>query len=93
MSKLTREVEAKGFVYFDWNVTSGDAGETTSSDQVYQNVIYKLKEGGSSVVLQHDIKGFSVAAVERIIKYGLTNGYTFDKLNTSSFAAHHRINN
>ena len=93
MTKLVNEVAARGFTYFDWNISSGDAGQTTSSDQVFENVIYALKEGGSSVVLQHDVKDYSVAAVERIINYGLANGYRFDKLDASSFTAHHRINN
>ena len=93
MTKLTNEVTARGFTYFDWNVTSGDAGGTTDSTAVYQNVINRVIRDGSSVVLQHDIKGFSVAAVERIIQWGLANGYTFKKLDATSFTAHHGINN
>ena len=93
MSQLAPEVEKRGFTYFDWNVLSGDAGETDSSDGVYNNVINALKEGGEYVVLQHDIKDFSVNAVERIIQYGLERGYIFDKLNADSFTAHHGVNN
>ena len=93
MSQLTEEVERRGFTYFDWNISSGDAGGATSSDQVYNNVVSQLKVGGSSVVLQHDIKGFSVAAVERIIQYGLANGFTFERLTAGSFTAHHGVNN
>lgn len=93
MSTLTNEVESRGFAYFDWNVTSGDAGETTSSDAVYHNVTNRVLRDGKSVVLQHDIKGFSVAAVERIIQWGLANGFTFAKLDNNSFTAHHGINN
>ncbi len=92
MSRLTKEVTEKGFTYFDWNITSGDAGQTTSTEQSYWTVLNQLKPY-SSVVLQHDIKGFSVAAVERIIKYGLENGYTFMKLDASSPTAHHPTNN
>ena len=93
MSKLVSEVESRGFTYFDWNVSSGDAGSTTSADGVFKNVAYALKEGGSSVILQHDIKDFSVAAVEWIIEYGLANGYKFAALDASSFTAHHGVNN
>ena len=93
MTQLANAVEKKGFTYFDWNISSGDAGQTTSSDVVFQNVVYNLKEGGSSIVLQHDVKSYSVAAVERIIQFGLTNGYVFDKLDATSPTAHHRINN
>ncbi|MCR5832730.1 MAG: polysaccharide deacetylase family protein [Candidatus Saccharibacteria bacterium] len=93
MSKLVKSVQEKGFTYFDWNISSGDAGGATTSDAVFNNVVRSLKNGGSSVVLQHDIKGFSVDAVERIIQYALNRGYTFAPLTASSFAAHHGVNN
>ena len=93
MTKLAKEVENRGFAYFDWNITSGDAGGTTTAAGVYQNVINRVIKNGNSVVLQHDIKGFSVSAVENIIKWGKANGYSFKKLDKNSFAAHHGINN
>ena len=92
MSKLTKLVQNKGFYYFDWNVSSGDAGAPISTKQVYKNVTKSLKED-YSVVLQHDIKGFSVDAVESIIQYGLKNGYTFERLTETSPGAHHGVNN
>lgn len=93
MSTLVHEVGERGYTYFDWNVLSGDAGETTETDKVFENVTKSLKQGGSFVVLQHDIKGFSVDAVERIIEFGFENGYIFDKLSADSFDAHHGVNN
>lgn len=93
MSTLVNEVGARGFTYFDWNVSSGDAGGATTSYAVYENVVNSLKEGGSSVVLQHDTKDFSVDAVESIIIYGLNNGYTFAPLDANSFTAHHGVSN
>jgi len=92
MSYLTREVQNRGYHYFDWNVSSGDAGLTTSTDQVYYNVINTLKPS-YSIVLQHDSKSYSVAAVERIIQYGLANGYTFLPLDETSPGAHHGTKN
>ena len=85
---IVKSMTDDGYVYFDWNLSSGDAGGTTSSEQVYKNVINGLSSN-SSVVLQHDIKSFSVNAVENIIKYGLNNGYTFKKLDETSPTAHH----
>ena len=93
MSQLIEEVEKRGYHYFDWNISSGDAGETTSTEVVYNRVTNGLKYGGSSVVLQHDVKGFSVDAVEGIIQYGLENGFTFKALDTDSYPAHHPVNN
>ena len=93
MSKLVNEATEKGFTFFDWNVLSGDAGETTDTSKVYENVTTQLVHDGDSVVLQHDIKEFSVNAVEDIINYGLEHNYIFDKLDENSFTAHHGVNN
>lgn len=93
MTRLTQALTDMGYQYFDWNVSSGDAGETTSTDQVFENVTSGMRNHNVSVVLQHDIKGFSVAAVERIIVWGLANGYTFLPLDATSPTAHHRVNN
>ena len=83
MKSLSKQVLNKGFVYFDWNVSSGDAGGQTTSDGVYYAVVNYLKSG-TSVVLQHDIKKYSVEAVDRIIQYGKANGYTFERLREDS---------
>ncbi|MDD6094258.1 MAG: polysaccharide deacetylase family protein [Clostridia bacterium] len=93
MTRLTKSVTDQGYQYFDWNVSSGDAGQTTSSEQVYQNVINGCNGRKNSVVLQHDTKDFSVNAVEKIINWGLANGYTFLPLTPSSPGMHHGVNN
>ena len=96
MTELAKMCEEKGIYYFDWNVSSGDAtGTPISSEQVYKNVVNGIigLKGKPAVVLQHDIKSFSVDAVEEIIKWGLANGYTFMPLDETSYGAHHGINN
>lgn len=93
MTALTKSVEKMGYQYTDWNVTSGDAGETKSTEQVKNNVIKGMKEHNVSVVLQHDTQGFSVDAVEGIVVWGLANGYTFLPMEDSSPMAHHSVNN
>ena len=92
MSTLTRDVEAKGYAYFDWNVDSDDAGRANSADVVYANVINRLKPG-ANVVLQHDIKPYSVEAVERIIQWCNDNNYVFEPLTKDSPTVHHGVNN
>ncbi len=93
MTTLTKEVEKRGFKYFDWNVSSGDAGGATTKEAVFKNVTNSLSGNGSYIVLQHDIKSFSVNAVEDIIKYGLSKGYNFKPLTESSPNMHHKVNN
>ena len=93
MTQLTQAVEDQGFQYFDWNVSSGDAGGTTTADGVYNNVIQGISGKKTAVVLQHDIHGFSVDAVERILIWGIQNGYSFEALTPSSPTCHHGVNN
>lgn len=90
MNALTRKVTALGFTYFDWNVDSNDAGGTNTTGGVYENVINQIDGKTSAVVLQHDIKSYSVEAVEKIIRWGLANGYTFLPLSEDSPVCHHR---
>ena len=93
MSLLTKDVLDQGYQYFDWNVSSGDAGGTTDTETVFQNVINGVQQHDVSIVLQHDIKGFSVDAVEKILAWGITNGYTFLPLDVTSPTAHQPVNN
>ncbi len=93
MTTLTNEVGNRGILYADWNVSSGDAGETTSTQQVVANVISGIQKNNVSTVLQHDIKDFSVNAVEQIIQWGQANGYTFLPLTETSPMHHHAVNN
>ena len=92
MSILTAEVLNRGYVYFDWNVSSNDAGSAHTADAVYNSTVTHLKDG-VNVVLQHDIKNFSVNAVEEVIQWGLAQGYTFKALDMTSPTCHHGINN
>lgn len=93
MSSITNKLEINGFRYFDWNITSGDAGETTVTNKIISNVTSSLGNNSTYVILQHDTKKYSIDAVESIIKYGLSHGYTFRKLSMESPNVHHKVNN
>ena len=93
MTRLTQQVKEQGFRYFDWNVDSMDAGGAKTAEEVLNNVINGIGEKSVSVVLQHDLYGFSVDAVEQIITWGLENGYTFAPLTMDSPACEHDPNN
>lgn len=93
MTRLTKAVQDAGFQYFDWNVDSNDAGGALRRQTVATNVIENVKKQRTSVVLQHDIHGYSVDAVEDIIIWGLENGYRFLPLTETSPAMHHAVLN
>lgn len=88
MSQLANEAAAKGYTYFDWNVSSGDAGGTTDPNQEYKNVVNSLSKTKGNVILMHDIKSHTMKAIENIVKYGLDNGYTFKVLDSTVVCRH-----
>ena len=93
MTRLAQKLTDMGYQYFDWNVSSGDAGGARTAEQVYNNVVSGIGNRNASVVLQHDIKGFSVDAVEKILVWGICNGYSFQPLTFDSPTYHHGIRN
>lgn len=93
MSELTREVVNRGYKYYDWNILSGDAGETKDSSVVYQMVISKLSKDKVNVILMHDIKAYTRDALKDIIKYGKENGYIFDSIDQNSEMLTQKVNN
>ena len=93
MTRLTGKLKEMGYRYFDWNVDSYDAGGATTANEVYYYVVNGVSKRSVSIVLQHDTKGFSVDAVEKIIQWGLANGYTFLPLTTTSPTCQHNVNN
>jgi peptidoglycan/xylan/chitin deacetylase (PgdA/CDA1 family) len=93
MGRLAEKVNEKGYTYFDWNVSSGDAGETISSKQVFNNIIKGIKEYNVPVVLQHDTKKYSIDAVEDVILWAFEQGYDFDVLTPEHPIVKHKIFN
>lgn len=95
MTTLTNEVIQRGYTYFDWNVDSDDAGKAKNSDDIYRNVTTHVKPGRANVVLMHDFSDNykTIEALESIIDFGLSNGYTFDKITENTQAVRHNPNN
>ena len=93
MTRLTNEVVARGYKYYDWNISSGDAGGTTQASGVYYNVVSGLRHDRANMVLMHDIKGHTRDALRDIIKYGKNNGYRFEKITMNTEMITQRVNN
>ena len=94
MTRLTKDAYNHGYVYFDWNVSSGDAGGTKNASKIYNNVISSLTDD-ANIVLMHDIdiNTGTLKALPKIIDYGLKNGYTFDVLTENTSVIHHTVHN
>lgn len=84
MSTLTQEVLLRGYTYCDWNVESYDAAGAASEQEVINNVINGCSKKKNAIVLQHDLRSFSVNAVDDIIEWGINNGYVFKAIDKNT---------
>ncbi len=95
MTRLTKIMEDMGYRYFDWNVSPGDAYPGTyTTEDVRSRVIGGIKSHPDyAIVLQHDIFWESVRAVESILEWGTSHGYTFLALDMTSPVMHSVVQN
>ncbi|MDD3403197.1 MAG: polysaccharide deacetylase [Hespellia sp.] len=92
MTALSQEVQARGYQYYDWNISCGDGGDNPADvlrDQAisvdYSNI----------VLLMHDAnnKETTVQALPEIIEHYKNLGYQFKAIDRDTFDAHHGIGN
>lgn len=95
MTTLTKDVVNKGYKYFDWNVGSGDAGDVSTKEGVYRNVINGLSKKRINMVLMHDYENNykTLNAISDIIDYGKKNNYEFRAITESTPMVTHGVNN
>lgn len=92
MSTLTKEVQARGYQYYDWNGSSGDGAVRTTEQLVAQATSF---HDNNIILLSHDsaAKDTTVEALPQIIEYYQSQGYVFKALDLDSYVAHHGVNN
>lgn len=84
--ELIAEMERRGFVPFDWNITSGDAAPGGARvDEVIGNVVNGAIRQGRGVVLFHDSapKVTTAEALGTVIDMLRENGFAFAPLSPS----------
>jgi len=95
MTRLTQGVTERGYIYYDWNCSSGDAsGDKIPKDTIVANC-KKVPSSSNVIVLMHDTgaKGTTVEALPEVIEYYLNCGYTFSAITPETPPVHHRVNN
>ena len=94
MTALVNEVQARGYQFYDWNVSSSDAsGTNVAVDTLVQS---SCVEGYTNVMLLfHDsnTKDTTPDALPQIIEYYLERGYKFEPITREAFVCHHGVNN
>ena len=95
MSRLVKKVHRWGFLYQDWNVSSGDAGGSNTPEEVFKMVTSGIQKGRSNVILMHDFSGNdkTINALQRIIDWGKQHDFVFRAMTPSTVEIHHGVNN
>ena len=94
MSALNNMVHEKGYEYFDWNCSSGDAASNTVPTQdIVRNATSCDYE--QIMILFHDSspKTTTVEALPEIIKSYKERGYVFKGISDDTPIFHHGVNN
>lgn len=85
--ELIAEMTRRGFDYFDWNLSAGDAVSRTPTpvSRCVSNVLNASKGCAHGVVLMHDArpKVTTVEALPEIINGLVRQGFNFDKLSNN----------
>lgn len=95
MTTLTREVQNRGYKYYDWNVDSQDASVSLSASAIVSSVKRSCGSQKNAIVLMHDApgKGSTVTALPDIIRYLRSKGYELLPITESTPQVHHAVNN
>ena len=96
MTALAEDLTNMGYRYYDWNVQpeNADCDIDASFQNICGNAMRICGEGETvPISLQHDPGGWNCLVVERVIIWGMQNGYTFKGIDLTTPEVHHRICN
>lgn len=92
MQEIIAEVTARGYDYFDWNISTGDCNASLSAAQLAANVAGQAdrRPGRDLVVLMHDFNHATAEALPQIIEELRGRGYSFAALKKGAVNVKHR---
>ncbi|MEG1495568.1 MAG: polysaccharide deacetylase family protein [Bacilli bacterium] len=93
MTYLAKEVINRGYRYYDWNISSGDAGDTKDPKKIVSNINKYLSKDKANMILMHDVKSYTADAIEDVIKSIMAKGYTFEAIDMNTSMVKQAINN
>lgn len=92
MRALATKMSEDNYVYFDWDVSSGDASGA-SKEKIFNNIVKGVSSCSRCVVLMHDINARTVSALGDVLAELTKRGYKFGTLSIDSPTCHHGIAN
>ncbi|WP_028042278.1 polysaccharide deacetylase family protein [Candidatus Stoquefichus massiliensis] len=93
MTKLSKMVEDKGYIYYDWNAENGDGYAKMSQSEMLKRATSSSEK--KIMILMHDANGKqnTVDILPKVIEHYQKKGYTFKAIDDSAIVPHQHINN
>lgn len=93
MSRLVKQVEKKGFRYFDWNCENGDGYSKMAKSEMIRRAT--SSSANQVMILMHDANGkkATVETLPKIIEYYQKKGYQFKAIDETTPDFHQHVNN
>lgn len=88
MKKLVEDFKLMGYVYYDWNVSSGDGSRNITSKQILENAKAGVEKHDNAVVLFHETHDYTVEVIEDFIKWAKSKEYQFKILDYDTLKCH-----
>ena len=78
--QVMAEMDRRGFVYYDWQVSAEDSIGKPTRASITRNVLKDFRKYNKPIILMHDssVNDVTVQSLESIIKTIKEAGYTFD---------------
>lgn len=73
---IIAEMTRRGFTYYDWNVSAGDAVNNATQKSVVNNILTNYPGYESCILLMHE-KTFTVDVLNHVLPEMIEAGYTF----------------
>lgn len=92
MGTIAKEMEARGYEYYDWNVDSGDADRASvDADKLVAKIKERTEGYKDAMILMHDAKTkqTTAEALPEIIEYLQSEGYEILPITEDTPPVHH----
>lgn len=83
-TELSAEMLRRGYRYFDWNISAGDATKRITRAGIITNVVDNVSRERPNIVLMHDTSELSLHSLEKIIVSLKMKNYVFSTLQKNS---------
>ena len=77
---VTKELKKRGYVFYDWDVSSHDGSKDVVGYEIYVNAVNGMEENEAPIILMHETNKNTMDVIEFILQYGFMKGYKFDSL-------------